>query len=149
MKFLVAVDDSDESRSALRYASTMADAVNGSITLAHVVAPYVYDEGGMEPISSFADADERLIVESMLDAEQRGLDILDDASGFANELGHDVETDLLYGDPVSQITKHAESEGFDAMFLGHRGRSERAGYMVGSVAKGVVERATVPVTVVR
>lgn len=149
MEYLVAVDASEEAQNALAYAADLADVVGSSITVVHAADPYVHEEGGLEPISTFADADERLIVESLVDAEQRGLDILEDAETAASDLGHEVETRLLYGDPVSEICEYADSGEFDAIFLGHRGRSERAGFLVGSVAKGVVERATVPVTVVR
>jgi len=40
-------------------------------------------------------------------------------------------------------------EGVDPIYLGHRGRLERVKRVLGSVAKMIVERATVPVTVVR
>lgn len=149
MAYLVAFDGSEESESALVYATDIADAVGASVTVVHVVDPYVYEEGGLEPITTFADADERLIIESLVDAEQRGLDILDDVTALGEELGDDVETELLYGDPVPEITEYAEREGFEAIYVGHRGRSERAGRLLGSVAKGLVERSTVPVTVVR
>ncbi len=149
MKSLVAIDGSEESEAALAHATDIADAMNGSITAVHVVDPTAYDEGGSEPITSFSDADRRLILESVEDAEQRGQDLLDDASELADELGYDIEVELLYGNPIREITDYAEAEGFDAIFVGHRGRSGRAGLMLGSVAKSLVERATVPVTVVR
>ncbi|WP_265109951.1 universal stress protein [Halosolutus halophilus] len=149
MKALVAVDGSEESENALAYAADIVDAMGGSITVVHAVDPTAHDEGGAEPITSLSDADQRLILESVEDAEQRGLDLTDDASDLAAELGHDVEVVLLYGNPITEIATYAEAEGFDALFVGHRGRSERAGLMLGSVAKSLVERATVPVTVVR
>ncbi len=148
MKYLVAIDGSEEANAALAYATDIADAMDGSITIVHAVDPAVYDEGGSEPITSLSDADQRLIVESVADAEQRAIDRLEDAAAFAAELGHDVETELLYGDPVTEIADYAD-EAFDAIFVGHRGRSERTDMLLGSVAKALVERATVPVTVVR
>ncbi|ELY44603.1 universal stress protein [Natronorubrum sulfidifaciens] len=149
MKLLVAVDGSEASENALTYAATLADAMDGSITVVHAADPTVHDEGGNEPDVSLWDADQRLVLESVADVEQRGLDLLDDASAVADDLGHDVAVELLYGNPVAEIADYAEAEGFDTIFVGHRGRSERAGLMLGSVAKSLVERATVPVTVVR
>ncbi len=149
MRFLVAVDGSEESENALAYAADIADAMDSSITVVHAVDPTVHDEGGSEPTVSLWDADQRLVLESIEDAEQRGLDLLEDVSAFADELGRDVEIELLYGDPVVEIADFAADEGFDTIYVGHRGRSERAGLMLGSVAKSLVERATVPVTVVR
>lgn len=149
MKFLVSVDGSPEAEEARACATDVADAMAGSITVVYAVDPDVYEAGGSEPVSGFSDADRRLIVQSVEDAEARGLDVLDDAAAFAEELGHDVETALLYGEPVREITDYAEEEGFDAIVVGHHGRSERTDRMIGSVAKAVVERATVQVTVAR
>lgn len=149
MRLLVACDGSEESEKALAYATDIADATDGSITVVHVLNPTVYDEGGSEPISTMADAEERLVVESVSDAEDRGLELLDEAETLAAEFGHEVETELLYGDPVRELTNYAETEGFDTICVGHVGRSERADLMLGSVAKAVVARSTVPVTVVR
>lgn len=149
MELLVATDGSDEADNALAYASDISDAMGGSITVAHAVEPVVYDAGGRDPISGPPDAEARLIVENVEDAEDRGLEILDEATALAEELGYVVETELLYGDPVVEISNYAEEERFDAIFVGHRGRSEHTELMVGSVAKALVERATVPVTVVR
>jgi nucleotide-binding universal stress UspA family protein len=149
MKLLVAADGSAESREALTYASDIADATGGSIVVAHAVDPSAFEAGGTEPITSPTDADHRLILESVEDAESRGMDLLEDAVAFASELGHDVRTELLYGDPVTALTEYAEAEGVDTLYVGHRGRSERTEKLFGSVAKGLVEHATVPVTVVR
>lgn len=149
MRILVAADGSEESEAALAHAIEVADAMDGSITVVHAVDPAVYDLGGREPIATLSDADQRLVIESIETAETRGRDVLEDAAEVAAERGHEVETELLYGDPDVEITTYAETEGFDAIYLGHRGRSERVGSMLGSVAKTVVERATVPVTVVR
>lgn len=149
MKLLVAVDGSEEADDAITYAADIAAAMDASLTLAHTVEPAAYDTGGSDPISTLSDADRRLIVESLEDAERRGIDLLEEAAEFARELGQDVETELLYGDPVEELTDFAEERDFDAIYVGHRGRSERAGMMLGSTAKALAERATVPVTVVR
>lgn len=149
MKFIVAMDGSDEGEAALAYATDMADGVNGSITVVHSVDPDIYEEGGSDPIEGISDARHRLIAQSVAEAEERGFDILDGDADSAAELGHSVDRDLLYGDPVREITNYAEDGGHDGIFIGHRGLSTRAERVLGSVAKGVVERAGVPVTVVR
>lgn len=150
MKLLVAVDGSEESEAALAYAADVADATGGSLTVVHAVDPDVFDRGGDEPVSGVGDARDRLIIESVADAEDRGLEIVEDAMALAADLGQpDTAGELLYGDPVVAITDFAEDGGFDTLYVGHRGRSERTVAFLGSVAEGVVERSTVPVTVVR
>jgi nucleotide-binding universal stress UspA family protein len=149
MKFLVAVDGSAEAEDALAYAIDFAEAVDATVTAVYAVNPTTYDVGGSDPIAGLGDADERLIAESLEDAESRGLEVLNSVEELADELGHAVETELLYGDPVEVVTEFAEDSDVDAIYVGHRGRSERTDMMVGSVAKGLVGRARVPVTVVR
>lgn len=149
MSHLVAFDGSEEAENALARALSDAASFDSSVTVVYAVEPSVYEESGSGPISTFADADERLFVESLDDAEQRGLDVLDSAATFAEERGRDIETELIYGAPVPAITDYAESEAFETIYVGHRGLSKRTESLLGSVAKGLVERATVPVTVVR
>ncbi len=149
MKLLVGMDGSEEAEEALAYATTIADAVNGAITAVHAVNPAVFETGGADPITSVSDADERLLVESVEEAETRGMDLLAESAELAANHGHEIGTEILYGDPATEIADYADSEGFDAIYVGHQGRSERADLVVGSVATELIERATVPVTVVR
>jgi len=149
MELLVAVDGSDAAETALAYATDICDATDGSITVVHAVDPAVYEQRESDPIAGISDADNRLLIENVEDAEARGRDYLERAAEFAAELGHEVDTELLYGDPVVEITAYAADGGFDTVYVGHRGRSERTDLLLGSVAKDVVERATVPVTVTR
>lgn len=147
MRYLVAVDGSEQSDAALEHAIALADA-DDDIAVAHAVDPDVYSRGASEPLSHLDDASERLLVETVEDAERRGEDILDSAADIAADHGVAVETDLLYGDPLEIIHDHAVREDFDHLVVGHRGLSERAEAVAGSVAKGIVSRATLPVTVV-
>lgn len=148
MELLVAVDGSEESNRALEYAADIANATDGSITLIHAVEPDVYDAGGGEPVSA-SERRDRLIISSLDAAEKEGQSILDDALELAAELGQDASGELIYGEPVKTITDFAEKDGIETIYVGHRGRSERAVRAMGSVARDVIERASVPVTVVR
>ncbi|TMT77886.1 universal stress protein [Haloterrigena sp. H1] len=148
MELLVAVDGSGESNRALSYATNIANATDGSITLIHAIEPDIYDTGGGEPVSE-SDRRDRLIIDSFDAAEEEGQEILDEAIEFAAERGQTVSGELRYGQPARIITDYAEEGAFETLYLGHRGRSERTIEFLGSVARDVVEHATVPVTVVR
>lgn len=148
MDLLVAVDGSDESDRALRYAMTVAEATDGTIAVVHAIEPDVYDAGGGEP-NSFADREDRLIIEGLDDAERQGRTIVDEAVEAAATAGHEASGELRYGHPATTIVEYAEEGGFDTIYVGNRGRSERVAGLLGSVARDVIERATVPVTVVR
>lgn len=151
MKFVVAVDGSGESDRALDHAAEMANATDASLTVVHSVDPDVYDTGGQDPVAGLSDAEPRLVVESVEDAEQRGERILEDATERIAETAPDVpvETDILYGDPVETVPEFATTGGYDGIFVGHRGLSEPHERVLGSVAKAIVERSSLPVTVVR
>jgi nucleotide-binding universal stress UspA family protein len=90
-----------------------------------------------------------LVAEDVEDAEEEAQANLDEAAEIGDRTGVEVETGLLYGEPVEAITESADENDFNAIFVGHRGLSERDEGVVGSTVKEIVGRATVPVTVVR
>ena len=112
MRCLVAIDGSDAARNALDHAADIAAAMDGSITVVHSVDPTVFEAGGSEPITGLGDADQRLTIESIDDAEDRGLDLLESAERHVSDRDVDLETELLYGDPVASVADYAD--GFDA-----------------------------------
>jgi nucleotide-binding universal stress UspA family protein len=164
MKYLVAVDGSEPSMDALRYAVEQAAATGADVTAVSVVVPEQFFTGGDEPPTSYAEAADELVAEDVEDAEENAQQTLEAAAEVGDEAGVEVETGLLYGEPVEVLTEFAEGRGpsssrtgsddadaeeYDAIFVGHRGLSDRYEGLVGSTAKGIVGRATVPVTVVR
>jgi nucleotide-binding universal stress UspA family protein len=149
MDFLVAIDGSSESDDTLEYAIEIANSVGAGITVCHVVNPALFVEDVEEPVSSLSEAERRFLLSGIDDEFERGLAVLDEAVQAAGALDADVDTEILYGKPATEITAFADSEGFDAIYVGHQGRSSKGERFLGSVAKGIVERSTVPVTVVR
>jgi nucleotide-binding universal stress UspA family protein len=149
MKFLVAVDGSEASDAALDHAIEIVSLLDGSLTVVHAVEPNVEVQGGSGSIDGFAEANDRIVEEPIEDAEARGERVLEEAASLVRESDVPVETDLLYGDPLETVPEYAEKNGYAGIFVGHRGLSDRYEEMVGSVAKGLIERASVPVTVVR
>lgn len=148
MHFLVATDGSPESDATLEYAIDLADAAGANLTVVHAVQPRIRS-GGLEPTQSLSDAERRLIVENVEDAEERGEAILERTAERVSEAGVEVDTALLYGNPVEAIVEYADANGYDGIFVGHRGLSDRAESLLGSTANELVRRATIPVTVVR
>ncbi len=137
MKFIVAVDGSDESDDALRYAVSLAEPLGAGIEVVHAITPEIYSDNG------------RVLIEDMSDAEARADSVLADAEKVAGENGFDVKTESLYGDAAEEVAKYADEIGAEAVFVGHRGVSTEYEDVVGSVAQELVRKASVPVTVVR
>jgi len=140
MSYLVATDGSTESDKAIRYAARR--------------------------VAFLRDAGDRPRVNARLGAHRwdahppgRGRrpslarDILSNARRLADEAvgdeSIDIETQLLTGRPADAITGYAREQPVDAIYVGHRGLSEEREQVVGSVAKSVVDKANVPVTVIR
>jgi nucleotide-binding universal stress UspA family protein len=147
--YLIAIDGSPASKDALKYAIDLAEDTGRSVTAVHVVVPEQFFTGGDTPPVNFAEANRELVLSSIEDAETHGQELLDEASATADGEGTSIDTGLLYGEPVERITEFAEENDFEAIFVGHRGTSERYEGLFGSTAKEIAGRATLPVTVVR
>jgi len=138
MRYLVATDGSEVSDEAVAYAAEHATALDATLELVHVI----------EPEAEFVDGD--LLQRSEEELLTAGRETLERARALATETADvAVETELLTGRPADAIAEYATAEGIDAIYVGHRGLSEKREQVVGSVAKSVLDRATVPVTVVR
>jgi nucleotide-binding universal stress UspA family protein len=138
MRYLVATDGSAVSDDAVAYAAEHAAAMDVTLEIVHVITPEAEFHGGdlVQPGEAELLAD--------------GRETLDRAETLAGETANAaVETELLTGRPAEALTEYAAESGADAIYVGHRGLSEKREQVVGSVAKSVVDRASVPVTVVR
>mgnify|MGYP000203418084 CR=1 FL=1 len=141
MRSLVATDGSTVSDATVEHAAHEASVWEADLEIVHVLTPE----------TKLVDGDIVLPgEESAVDHAEEILDAAaDTAANAAADRGSDVsvETQLLTGRPAEAITTYAGNAGVDAIFVGHRGSSERRA--VGSVAKTVIDKASVPVTVTR
>ena len=141
MSHLVATDGSTEGDDAVRYAARQAAAFDEPLTIAHVLTPD----------SELVDG--TIILPGEDEAVAAGEDVLENATGLAEDAADAadlaVETELLTGRPADAITGYAADADVDAIYVGHRGLSAEREQVVGSVAKSVVDKADVPVTVIR
>ncbi len=143
MRYLVATDGSTLGDEAVRYAARQAIAFDATLVIAHVLTPD----------SELIDG--TLVLPGEEAAVEEGERILENARSVAADLADeedveiDVEMQLLTGRPADAITEFAGETAADAIYVGHRGLSEEREQVVGSVAKSVVDKAVVPVTVIR
>lgn len=143
MRYLVATDGSTVSDNAVEYATRQALAVDAVLEIVHVLTPETKLIDG-EVIMSGEEA-----------AIEQGQQTLRETRDLVIEIALDreadlqVETQLLTGQPAEAITDHAETMNADAIYVGHRGFSSERERVAGSVAKSVVDKATVPVTIIK
>jgi nucleotide-binding universal stress UspA family protein len=118
---LCAVDNSEESRSAVIIASQLASRLDVGLVLAHA-----------EHADALASSEEllaRLVVES--------------------GLGNSVKRIVIPGEPADAIVGAAVTRGTELIVMGSRGRSALASATLGSVSSAVVTRAPCAVAIVR
>lgn len=141
MRYLVSTDGSDESDHAVRYGAEHAAVFDATLEIVHVVVPQTELLG------------DELVLQERKDATEKGRRILDEAVEHAEasvtDAAPDIETHLIAGRPAEAIVDRASETEADAIFVGHRGLSKKKEEVVGSVAKSILSKASVPVTVVR
>ena len=143
MHYVVATDGSAESDEAVRYATQHALACDARLEIVHVLTPKtelvegeIVMPGGEAAVEHGQRTLERARALAATVADEEGTELA-------------IETELLAGRPAEAIAEHATSAEADAIYVGHRGLSSEREQVVGSVAKSVVDRATVPVTIIR
>ncbi len=141
MRYLVATDDSETSKDAVRYAAEHAVAFDATLEIVHVVVPrteLLGDELVLQEHGTVAEEGQRILNQAVKVATEA-----------VSERDISVETLLLTGQPADAIVNRAAEADADAIYVGHRGLASEQEAVVGSVAKRIVSKSDVPVTVVR
>ena len=143
MRYLVATDGSSEADDAVRYATAQAVGLGATLEIVHVLTPETELVDG-ELVLPGGNRAIELGERTLSEARHLAADVVGE-----READLAVETQLLTGRPATAIVERAEEAEADAVFVGHRGLSEERRQVVGSVAKSVLDKASVPVTVIR
>lgn len=143
MRYLVATDGSTVSKLAVEHAASDASVWGMPLEIVHALTPK----------AELVDGE--LVLPGGEKAIEKGKQTLDESQAIAREAAAEydttieISTELLSGYPPDAITDHVESTDVSRIYLGHRGRSETRDSSVGSVAKTVVDKAKIPVTIVK
>lgn len=138
-RILVPYDGSEPAADALRYA--LERFPDPEVTVLYVVATPDGYWTAFEDDPTALPGYER--------ATEQGEGLLADAATLADDLGHEVETEVVHGTPAARIVETAEAESIDTVVIGSHGREGVSRVLLGSVAETVVRRSPVPVLVVR
>jgi Universal stress protein UspA and related nucleotide-binding proteins len=141
-RILFASDFSKASGKAFTTAVTMAKANRATLTILHVIVPFV-------PIipEQYINTDTWEQVDRQARRwSQRQLGKLTER---AKKAGIRAVGLLLEGDPAQQIVRTARSKRADLLVVGTHGRTGLTRFFVGSVAARVVATASCPVVTVR
>ena len=134
-RILIATDGSVEAREAVEYGLGLARSTGASATVLYVrraPRPIVGDPFYQHEIS---------------EGLHRADEALRHARGIASGLGVDTDTEILEGDPATQIIELGSVRDVDLIVLGSRNRGPLATALLGSVSKDVVTHADRPVLI--
>lgn len=136
MKILVAMDNSDFSKKALKTAMHLAKLENASLSVL-TVAPVFGDFDELPP--SLMDR---------LKAETQA--VADNTKAILADAGVSADVSVEQGvSPAENVVKFAAEFGIDLIVLGHRGRGDVEKFLMGSVTERVVAHAPCSVYVVK
>ncbi len=140
MKVLIAIDGSSAALEAARHGLQLArDGLRAGFVLATVQEPtYLYEM----MLAPGADVLERV-------SGAVGSRALAPAEALFKEASMAYEREIGVGDPATTLVEIAQRYGCTAILMGARGMSALRGVLLGSVSQGVIQRAAVPVTIVK
>ncbi len=139
--WLVAVDGSEGSGSAVRYAASHADDAGARIVLAHVIAwsqyefltPQELSERHAQKEMEIKRAKERILIPLATEVSEQGIE---------------VTSIVKHGQPAKVLCKLAASHEASHVFIGKKGHNRLSEVLFGSVASNLIQICPVPVTVV-
>ncbi|WP_224337875.1 universal stress protein [Haloprofundus halobius] len=138
---LVPVDVSSSSESAFEY--VLEETPSQRITLLHVLNPVT--------IFNYPTAEGFDYGKAEKNEQERREDVEQIFERYRNKdaaRNRRIETAIEAGAPAEKILEYAERTGVDHIVMGNRGRSSLEETLLGSVARGVLKRSAVPVTIV-
>lgn len=138
-RVLVPFDGSPPAERALEFA--MLTLSSPSITVLHVIESDIDPDPSITHGTYAAERLERL--------QESGDEILERARTLAEGHGESIEDTSIFGKPSHEIVDYATDEGFDQVVMGSHGRTGVSRAIIGSVALGVAQESTIPVTVVK
>lgn len=143
MKILIAIDGSDFSQAALQSVAARPWPADTQVKVLHVVEPPSLlmgrEMGGYDP--EFEAVWKAL--------REQAKDLVMKAAEKLRAAKLDVSTDLVEGNPKSQIIDIANEWHADMIVLGSHGRSGLNRFLMGSVSQDVVRHAHCSVEIIR
>jgi len=137
-RVLVPMDESPLATQALVF--TLEEHPDAEITVLRVI-DYVEESYGAEMLVGPERLRDR--------AERRAEQLFETARERAGDYGRSIETAVRFGSPARTVVEYAEEMDADLIVVGSHGRSLVSRVLLGDTATRVIERASVPVTVVR
>lgn len=147
MKILLATDGSDHARIAEVLLTRIPPYRNAEITVATCVAPPALIVGAMQPSGALAFAEEAIEVWEELRKTARATS--DAVADRLKSAGLNASAVVLEGDAAAELVEQANENGYDLIAVGSRGHGAIQSWLLGSVARHLVNHSKVSVLVAR
>lgn len=141
-RILFASDFSKASAKAFATAVTLAKANRATVTLLHVIVPFV-------PFMSEDDIRGDTLEQISIETRRWSQRQLAKLTAKAKKAGIRAVGLIVEGDPADEIVRAARSKRADLVVVGTHGRTGLTKFFVGSVAQRVIATAPGPVVIVR
>jgi nucleotide-binding universal stress UspA family protein len=141
-KILVPVDSSEESRSILRWAVTLAKATNAEMTLLSVIDPE-----DMRYVEASAYAEEGTDVTAQI-SKKLNAELEAEAISLG-KTGVEIAVRVVKGPPAEMIVAEAEAIGSDLIAMSTRRESALARGILGSVTDRVLHSTAIPLLILQ
>jgi nucleotide-binding universal stress UspA family protein len=146
MKILVAVDKSEESQMALRYACHLLEHFQAEVDALYV-KPDVVE---MVRDSSYAPFTTKTDMEQAIETEAtKVLEDIIEACEICQGGKIPCVPKVAVGEPADEILHAAETGAYDMIVLGSHGRSALKGFLLGAVHAKILHHASQPVLILR
>lgn len=138
-RIVVPLDGSEFAREALGPACDLARAVGAEIVLMHVIVPPTYTYADVTSYVFYDPSDDRA----------RACHLLEEVARDLREQGFRATLYDAVGFPAATIAEATTKVGASLIAMSTHGRGGLSQQVMGSVATGVVQRATAPILIVR
>jgi len=157
-KILYATDLSESAKSAFFWAMSLAEQYDASISIIHVIPDMVEIMSGSMgyDLAAHFDADQLATynkdghIAAMASVEERVKSVYnemkDELPSCRVDLHHVV---VKSGDTVREIVDESVNNNYDMVVMGSHGHGPIEGFLLGSVARGVVNKCAVPVLTIK
>ncbi|HLJ15601.1 MAG TPA: universal stress protein [Bryobacteraceae bacterium] len=143
MKILIAIDGSDFSQAALQNVIARPWPANTSVKVLHVVEPPALIMG--REMAAY-DPEFETVWKAL---REQAKDLVEKAAEKLRTAQFIVSSELVEGDPKSQIIDVANAWHADMIVVGSHGRTGLSRFLIGSVSQAVVRHAHCSVEIIR
>ncbi|WP_243048045.1 universal stress protein [Dyella sp. RRB7] len=133
---LVGYDGSPSSQQAFRFAVALARACGGRVRVVSV----------LQVTEGCADTCALMVADQ---GARRCTDLLDELKYLVPDADTLIDAEVVHGSPGDVLLEQVQRHGVDHIVIGHTERGALARWLLGSVSGEVLQRAHVPVTVIR